>query len=290
RWARRPVRRSPHAPPFAQPLGRPRGAGHGGAGQRRLRRLGAAVARTGLRVPEPQAARRRVPAVRAGRPARPARLLPRRRGGPAGGVGRPRVGAAPGPPAQHGGVAVAARRGAHRPATGAVAARPRGAVAAGVRRRSRDPAPLFARMNDTMPRFATWTLALLLLSPVVARAADQGIVVTAPAFRDAVEPLCEHRKSQGLRVRVVQTTDVLTPEEIVAGDAKKLREHVNKLCRDHKGTSYVLLVGAVAAGKLDDADKKVVPAMAGTAGRLKGEASDKGYGRPDHGRLPHRHP
>ena len=141
-------------------------------------------------------------------------------------------------------------------------------------------------MNDTMPRFATWTLALLLVSPVVARAADQWIVVTAPAFRDAVEPLCEHRKSQGLRVRVVQTTDVLTPEEIVAGDAKKLREHVNKLCRDHKGTSYVLLVGAVAAGKLDDADKKVVPALAGTAGRMKGEPSDNGYGCLDDGRLP----
>src|SRR5437016_110365 len=110
-----------------------------------------------------------------------------------------------------------------------------------------------------MSRFA-WTLTLLLLSPAGARAAEQWVVVTAPAFRDAVEPLCEQRKSQGMTVRVVQTTDVLKPDEIKAGDAAKLREHVNKLCRDHKGTSYVLLVGAVEAGRLDDAAKKVVPA------------------------------
>jgi hypothetical protein len=137
-----------------------------------------------------------------------------------------------------------------------------------------------------MSRFVTWTLTLVLLSPAAARAADQWIVVTAPAFRDAVEPLCEHRKSQGLTVRVVLTTDVLKPDEIKTGDAKKLREHVNKLCRDHKGTSYVLLVGAAVAGKLDDADKKVVPALPGTISRMKGEPSDNGYGCVDEGRAP----
>jgi hypothetical protein len=138
-----------------------------------------------------------------------------------------------------------------------------------------------------MPRL--WTALVLLLAPS-AEAADappaQWIVVTAPAFRDAVEPLCVHRKTEGLRVVVVQTTDVLSDAEVRAGEAGKLREHVNKLCRDHQGTSYVLLVGAVEAGKLDDAGKKVVPALAGSAGRMKGQPSDNGYGCLGDDRLP----
>ena len=40
----------------------------------------------------------------------------------------------------------------------------------------------------------------------------------APAFRAALQPLCDHRQVQGLRVVVVQTSDVLDPREIKAGD------------------------------------------------------------------------
>ena len=50
------------------------------------------------------------------------------------------------------------------------------------------------------------------------------------------------------RRTVVVTTDVLSADEIRAGDGRKLRERVNKLCRDYDGPSYVLLVGAVEAG------------------------------------------
>jgi hypothetical protein len=136
-----------------------------------------------------------------------------------------------------------------------------------------------------MSRFG-FALALATLLPVSSFAADQWIVVTAPAFRSAVEPLCEHRKAQGLTVKVIETTDILKTEEIKAGDAQKLREHLNKLCRDHKGTSYILLVGAVEAGKLDDAAKKVLPSLLGTIGRMKGQPSDNGYGCLDDGRTP----
>jgi hypothetical protein len=130
-------------------------------------------------------------------------------------------------------------------------------------------------------------LALLLLAlPVPARAADQWVVVTAPAYRKAVEPLCEQRKTQGLRVEVVQTTDVLSEREIRAGEAEKLAERVVKLCRDFKGTSYVLLVGAVQAGDLAEPGRKVVPALPGTAGRMKGQPSDNGYGSPNEELMP----
>jgi hypothetical protein len=131
---------------------------------------------------------------------------------------------------------------------------------------------------------------LLLLSAAPLRAADrpaeQWVVVTAPAYRKAIEPLCEQRKAQGMRVEEVQTTDVLSEREARAGEAEKLRERVVKQCRDFKGTNYVLLVGAVEAGDLADAGRRVVPALAGTTGRMKGQPSDNGYGMPGDGLLP----
>ncbi len=141
-------------------------------------------------------------------------------------------------------------------------------------------------------------LGLLFLSCLPARAepgsgqetrpavAGQWIVVTAPAFRQAVQPLCDHRKEQGLRVVVVQSTDVLTAAEIKKGQADKLRAHLVQLCKDHKGPSYVLLVGAVGAGGLAEPERKVVPAMPGSAGRMKGQPSDNGYGCLDRELLP----
>jgi hypothetical protein len=123
-------------------------------------------------------------------------------------------------------------------------------------------------------------LALVLGQGSLARADNPArwIVVTAPAFREAIEPLCRQRKVEGLDVVVVQTTDVLSAKEVLAGDASPLRDHVHKLCRENKGTSYILLVGAVEAGKLDDAEKKVLPPLRGTVNRMKGQPSDNGYG------------
>jgi hypothetical protein len=116
----------------------------------------------------------------------------------------------------------------------------------------------------------------------VAPPSRQWIVVTAPAFRAAVEPLCQARRSQGLRVVVVTTTDVLTRAELRAGQAGQLRDHVRALCRAHHGNSSVLLVGAVES-VFDD---RVVPPLRGTIGRMKDQPTDAPYGCPDGGRLP----
>lgn len=133
-------------------------------------------------------------------------------------------------------------------------------------------------------------LVVLLLLPGGIRAAEtppaQWVVVTAPAFRSAVEPLCAQRKAQGMRVQVVLTTDLLSDREVLAGEAGRLREQVHKLCREAKGPSYVLLVGAVAPGQLDEPATKVVPPLRGTASRMKGQPSDNGYGCPGGGVLP----
>src|SRR5262245_28083931 len=133
---------------------------------------------------------------------------------------------------------------------------------------------------------------LLACSLVPGRAAaepaepPQWLVVTAPAFRAALEPLCRHRQAQGMRVVVIQTSDVLSDQEVRAGEAAKLAEHVRQRCRSARGTSYVLLVGAVEAGSLADAEKKVVPPLRGTVSRMKGQPSDNGYGSPGEDRLP----
>jgi len=142
-----------------------------------------------------------------------------------------------------------------------------------------------------MIMFRCLLIGLMLLAgarPAQAETAlpGQWVVVTAPAFQAALQPLCDHRKAQGLRVIVVKTSDVLDAREIEAHDARKLREHVARLCREHQGPSYVLLVGAVASGRLVDAEKKVVPALSGSAGRMKGQPSDNGYGCLDKGLLP----
>ncbi len=134
-----------------------------------------------------------------------------------------------------------------------------------------------------------WAVGLWILTSVSACAAPaegQWIVVTAPVFRKAIEPLCHQRRSQGLHVVVVPTTDVLSADEIRSGDARKLREHINKLCRESKGPSFVLLVGAIDPGRMAEPEKCVLPALRGTAGRMKDQPSDNAYGCLDDSRLP----
>jgi hypothetical protein len=136
-----------------------------------------------------------------------------------------------------------------------------------------------------MPRAAV-ALCLLALTaaPVPASGpppAEQWVVVCAPGCREAVGPLVEHRKAQGLRVAVVTTTDVLADRDLQARDASRLREHLHRLCRAHPGPSSILLVGAI-----DGPERFLVPALRGDAGRMKGEPTDAGHGRPGGGPLP----
>jgi Peptidase family C25 len=129
-------------------------------------------------------------------------------------------------------------------------------------------------------------LLLASAAPAAETPAPQWVVVTAPQFRDAVKLLAEHRKGEGFRVVQVVTTDVLSGDDIRAGDAGKLRDRVNQLCREYDGPSYVLLVGAVEALRPEDAVRTVVPPLDGGVGRMKGQPSDNGYGCLDDSRLP----
>ena len=128
----------------------------------------------------------------------------------------------------------------------------------------------------------TWSRA----AAAADEARPQWVVVTAPSLRAELEPLCEHRRGEGLAVTVIQTSDVLTPPQIRAGDAAALKERIHAVCRQSKAPSYVLLVGAVNAADDATAEKVVVPALRGTVGRMKGEPSDNGYGCLEKDLLP----
>src|SRR5436190_8666990 len=107
--------------------------------------------------------------------------------------------------------------------------------------------------------------------------AAQWLAVTAPAFRAELAPLIEHRRAEGFKVTVVETTNVLTQEHIRQGNGILLRDHFKQLFYRSKGPNYVLLVGAVTAADPATAVRTVVPTLLGTIGRMKGESSDYGY-------------
>ena len=150
------------------------------------------------------------------------------------------------------------------------------------------PPSLVPDKRSYMKRMVSVLSLLLLTASLFAadESSPQWIAVVAPAFKDAVKPLLDHRKSQGFHATLVQTTDVLSTEEIRDGDGRKLRTHLNQLCRDHKGANYLLIVGAVEAANSENAVRTVVPPLDGGVGRMKGQPSDNGYGCLDDGRMP----
>ena len=135
-----------------------------------------------------------------------------------------------------------------------------------------------------------WTIlvasTLGCLNAAAAEPSPQWIVVTAPAFQKAIEPLRRHREADGFQVSLLTTTDVLSKEEIERGDARKLSDEIHKRCRQAKGKVYVLLVGVTAATAGQDAQATVLPPLTGTIGRMKGRPSDNGYGCLDAELLP----
>jgi hypothetical protein len=116
-------------------------------------------------------------------------------------------------------------------------------------------------------------------------APPQWIVVTAPAFRTALEPLCDYRKAEGMKVVVIPTTDVLSKDEILASDGRKLAERLRAILKQAKGTSYVLLFGCIEKSNLLDPADKIVPPIRGSISRMKDQPTDNPYGCLDESRL-----
>jgi hypothetical protein len=131
------------------------------------------------------------------------------------------------------------------------------------------------------------TLIFLSTTLFVARAAaaekplGQWLVVTAPAFRAELAPLIEHRQAEGFKVVIIETTNVLSPEQ----PAALLQARVRQVCERAGGTTYVLLVGDMSANPTN-AEQTVVPPLLGAIERMKGELTDYGYGLNDTNGVP----
>jgi hypothetical protein len=106
------------------------------------------------------------------------------------------------------------------------------------------------------------------------------LVLAAPAFRGTLLPLIEKRRADGFRVTVVETTNVLSLEQIQTGDGRALTSLIKRRVDQSTNMLFVLLVGAFKAADASVAEQTVVPGMPGTTGRMKDQASDYGYSLP----------
>src|SRR6516162_10810362 len=109
----------------------------------------------------------------------------------------------------------------------------------------------------------------------------QWLLVTAPAFRAALEPLIAHRRAEGFKLVILETTNALTTEQICKGDAGPLQSRISELVRGHPGPSYLLLAGTFGAKDPVTAAATVVPTQSGTIARMKGKPSDFPYCQPN---------
>lgn len=141
-----------------------------------------------------------------------------------------------------------------------------------------------------MPRAGLAVILLACLTPPLPAVAPPPrplwVVVVAPAFRQAVVPLIEQRRANGLRVEVVPTDALVSAGDVWAGRAGRLQQRVHALLREHAGPGHVLLVGAVAAATPEASGATVVPPLVGSAGRMRGQPTDAPYGCLDTTRLP----
>ncbi len=142
-------------------------------------------------------------------------------------------------------------------------------------------------MKPTMDiaRHALWLAAALLLlgrEPACLAEAGPGqwIAVTSPAFRPALAPLIQRRQQEGFRVVVIETSALLTMEQILRGNGEPVRARLKELCQQFDGPSCVLLAGIRAGANSMTAASAIVPPLRGGVARMAGQPTDSGFGLP----------
>jgi hypothetical protein len=108
----------------------------------------------------------------------------------------------------------------------------------------------------------------------------QWVLVTPPLFRQALEPLIEHRRGEGFKVVVIETTNCLNAEQLRQGDGTPLLAQLGQLWQQSPGQDYLLLAGALAINGKAQNEETLVPALRGVVERMKGKPSDHGYSLP----------
>ncbi|MBN1903345.1 hypothetical protein JW926_18650 [Candidatus Sumerlaeota bacterium] len=114
---------------------------------------------------------------------------------------------------------------------------------------------------------------------------SQWIVVSPPEFHEELTPLCEYRKNEGMLVIRVNT-EVLNEAGDTSGSAENLKKRLHKLCSQSKGENYILLAGMMKEKNPGGSTGITVPGIPGCIGRMKGIATDHGYGIPGSDYVP----
>lgn len=114
----------------------------------------------------------------------------------------------------------------------------------------------------------------------LASAQGTWLVATAPAFRAPLAPLIEHRRAQGFKVLILETTNVVSPEQIWLSQGAPLEARIRRLLEPGKGPNCVLLAGTAGTPDPAAARQIVVPALPGRNGVMKRWPTDYGYGLP----------
>ena len=104
--------------------------------------------------------------------------------------------------------------------------------------------------------------------------------MTTPAFRPTLAPLIAQRRAEGFDVVVLDTTDVLSPEQLRRRDGTPLQARLNSLFHHHPGPNYLLLAGVFDTLSRSNIEAAIVPGLRGKAGRMKGKPCDSAYGLP----------
>jgi hypothetical protein len=108
----------------------------------------------------------------------------------------------------------------------------------------------------------------------------------------------EQRRVDGFKVSVLETTQVLTRDQIRDGNGAPLRERLQQIFGSDTGPKYLLLVGVGTNSAASVPEEVAVPPLVGKTARMKGQPTDYGYSLPDPvgrptvavGRFPARNP
>src|SRR5207244_3869912 len=71
----------------------------------------------------------------------------------------------------------------------------------------------------------------------------QWIAVAAPGLMDEARVLADHRRENDDEVRLLNVTEILSPEQIRDADAKPLRTRIRELCSAWDGPTCIVLIG-----------------------------------------------
>jgi hypothetical protein len=103
------------------------------------------------------------------------------------------------------------------------------------------------------------------------------MAITTPEFRSTLSPLIDQRRAEGFKIVIIETTNLLTADEIQRADGVPMQTFIQQLIQTNKGACSILLAGAMATADKTRAPGSIVPPLQATTGRMRGLPTDYGF-------------